>query len=163
MSVQAELVAIGSELVLGQIVDTNTSFMAKRLAEIGIEIVRTPRWRRDGADGRRLAGGHPALPIVITTGGIGPTEDDLTARRSPNVTGRPLPSSRTSWSRSGPSSSGEDSRWPRTTGCRPSSRRIHRHREIEGDRPGFIVEGKDIAPSRSPAFPRRCSSSWTPR
>jgi nicotinamide-nucleotide amidase len=41
MTIQAELVAIGSELVLGQIVDTNTSFMAKRLAEIGIEIVRT--------------------------------------------------------------------------------------------------------------------------
>ncbi len=38
---RAEIIAIGSELLLGQIVDTNSAFIAKRLAEIGIEMVQT--------------------------------------------------------------------------------------------------------------------------
>jgi nicotinamide-nucleotide amidase len=38
---KAEIIAIGSELLLGQIVDTNSAFIAKRLAEIGIEMVQT--------------------------------------------------------------------------------------------------------------------------
>ncbi len=91
MSVQAELVAIGSELLLGQIIDTNTSFIAKRLAEIGIEVVRT------ATVGDSLERMEDVLreairrsPIVITTGGIGPTEDDLTREAIANVTGRPL-------------------------------------------------------------------------
>ncbi len=37
---RAEIIAIGSELLLGQIVDTNSAFIAKRLAEIGIAIIR---------------------------------------------------------------------------------------------------------------------------
>ncbi|MBI4536706.1 MAG: CinA family nicotinamide mononucleotide deamidase-related protein [candidate division NC10 bacterium] len=91
MRIQAELVAIGSELVLGQIVDTNTSFMAKHLAEIGIEIVRT------ATVGDALERMEVVLreavrrsPVVITTGGIGPTEDDLTRQAIAAVTGRPL-------------------------------------------------------------------------
>ncbi len=91
MSVQAELVAIGSELVLGQIVDTNTSFMAKRLAEIGIEIVRTATVGDDlGRMEDVLREAIRRSPIVITTGGIGPTEDDLTRQAIADVTGRPL-------------------------------------------------------------------------
>jgi len=91
MSVQAELVAIGSELLLGQIIDTNTSFIAKRLAEIGVEVVRTAtvgdsleRMESVLRDAIRRS------QIVITTGGIGPTEDDLTRIAIANVTGRPL-------------------------------------------------------------------------
>jgi nicotinamide-nucleotide amidase len=91
MRVQAELVAIGSELLLGQIVDTNTSFIAKRLAEIGVEVVRT------ATVGDSLERMEDVLreairrsPIVITTGGIGPTEDDLTREAIAKVTGRPL-------------------------------------------------------------------------
>ena len=38
---KAEIIAIGSELLLGQIVDTNSAFIAKRLAENGIEMVQT--------------------------------------------------------------------------------------------------------------------------
>lgn len=91
MSIQAELVAIGSELLLGQIIDTNTAFIAKRLAEIGVEVVRT------GTVGDSLERMKDVLrdairrsQIVITTGGIGPTEDDLTREAIANVTGRPL-------------------------------------------------------------------------
>ncbi len=91
MGIQAEVVAIGSELLLGQIVDTNTAFIAKRLAEIGVEVVRT------GTVGDSLERMEDVLrgairrsQIVITTGGIGPTEDDLTREAIANVTGRPL-------------------------------------------------------------------------
>jgi len=91
MSVQAELVAIGSELLLGQIIDTNTAFIAKRLAEIGVEVVRTATVgdsleRMEGV----LRDATRRSQIVITTGGIGPTEDDLTREAIANVTGRPL-------------------------------------------------------------------------
>ena len=37
---RAELVMIGSELLLGQVVDTNSSFLAKRLAELGVDLFR---------------------------------------------------------------------------------------------------------------------------
>jgi nicotinamide-nucleotide amidase len=91
MSVQAEVVAIGSELLLGQIIDTNTAFIAKRLADIGVEVVRTAtvgdsleRMESVLRDAIRRS------QIVITTGGIGPTEDDLTRDAIANVTGRPL-------------------------------------------------------------------------
>lgn len=91
MRVQAEVVAIGSELLLGQIIDTNTAFIAKRLAEIGVEVVRTATVgdsleRMEGV----LRDAIRRSQIVITTGGIGPTEDDLTRQAIANVTGRPL-------------------------------------------------------------------------
>jgi nicotinamide-nucleotide amidase len=88
---KAEIVAIGSELLLGQIVDTNSAFIAKRLAENGIEIVQV---KTVGDDLRRIEESirdsiHRSS-IVITTGGIGPTEDDLTREAIANVTNRPL-------------------------------------------------------------------------
>jgi len=88
---KAEIIAIGSELLLGQIVDTNSAFIAKRLAENGIEMVQT---KTVGDDLIRVEDSirtsiHRSS-IVITTGGIGPTEDDLTRDAVANVTNRPL-------------------------------------------------------------------------
>jgi len=88
---KAETIAIGSELLLGQIVDTNSAFIASRLAENGIEIIQT---RTVGDDLRRIEESirdaiHRSA-IVITTGGIGPTEDDLTREAIANATNRPL-------------------------------------------------------------------------
>jgi len=91
MNTTAEIVAIGSELLLGQIVDTNSSYIAKSLAENGIELVRTSTV---GDDFERMkevlreAIGRSS--IVITTGGLGPTEDDLTREAIADVTDRPL-------------------------------------------------------------------------
>jgi nicotinamide-nucleotide amidase len=88
---KAETIAIGSELLLGQIVDTNTSFIAQVLAENGIELVRTTTVGDDPkqmGDAIREAIGRS--PIVITTGGLGPTEDDLTRESVAEVTGCPL-------------------------------------------------------------------------
>lgn len=75
----AEILSIGTELLLGQIVDTNAAFLGRTLAGLGIDlyykstvgdnearVIETIRRARDRAD------------LIITSGGIGPTEDDLT-------------------------------------------------------------------------------------
>jgi nicotinamide-nucleotide amidase len=90
-TVNAEIVAIGSELLLGQIVDTNSAWMAQRLAEIGVNlfykiIVGDNAGRMREIIGRALE----RSDVVITSGGIGPTEDDLTREIVAEVTGRPL-------------------------------------------------------------------------
>jgi nicotinamide-nucleotide amidase len=88
---KAEIIAIGSELVLGQIIDTNSSYIAKRLAENGIDLVQTTTV---GDDLQRMKDvireAINRSQIVITTGGIGPTEDDLTREAIAEVTGHPL-------------------------------------------------------------------------
>ena len=85
----AEIVAIGSELLLGQIVDSNSAFIAQRLAENGIDlfyktVVGDNRERMGAIIGRALE----RADAVITTGGIGPTQDDLTREVVAAVTGR---------------------------------------------------------------------------
>jgi len=88
---KAEIIAIGSELLLGQIVDTNSSYIAKRLAENGIELVQTTTVGDDLQRMREVI--REAINrshIVITTGGIGPTEDDLTREAVAEVSQRPL-------------------------------------------------------------------------
>ena len=88
---KAEIIAIGSELLLGQIVDTNSSYIAKRLAENGIELVQTTTV---GDDLQRMKEvikeAINRSQIVITTGGIGPTEDDLTREAIAEVFQHPL-------------------------------------------------------------------------
>ncbi len=87
----AEIIAIGSELLLGQIIDTNSASIARRLAENGIPLVHTTTVG-DDLD-RMEAAIRSAIErseILITTGGIGPTEDDLTREAISRVAGRPL-------------------------------------------------------------------------
>ena len=87
----AEIISIGSELLLGQILDTNTSFIAKRLAENGIELVRSATVGDDLQRIKEVIRGAIARSnIIITTGGIGPTEDDLTREGVAAVFDRPL-------------------------------------------------------------------------
>ena len=87
----AEIIAIGSELLLGQIIDTNSASIAKSLSGNGIELVHTTTV---GDDLERMKetirGAIHRSEIVITTGGIGPTEDDLTREAVAQVTQHPL-------------------------------------------------------------------------
>jgi len=88
---KAEIVAIGSELLLGQIVDTNSSYIAKRLAENGIELVQTATVGDDLQQMKEvIREAANRSQVVITTGGIGPTEDDLTREVISEVFQRPL-------------------------------------------------------------------------
>jgi competence/damage-inducible protein CinA-like protein len=75
----AELIAIGSELVLGEIVDTNSAHIARALRTIGVPVERCSAI---GDDVTKIAGlvreAAARSGIVITTGGLGPTVDDPT-------------------------------------------------------------------------------------
>jgi nicotinamide-nucleotide amidase len=88
---KAEVIAIGSELLLGQIIDTNSSYIAKLLAENGIELVLTTTVGDDLQRMKEVI--REAInrsQVVITTGGIGPTEDDLTREAIAEFLQRPL-------------------------------------------------------------------------
>lgn len=75
----AELIAIGTELLLGEIQDTNSHYLARQLRDAGIDLFRTTSI---GDNASRIAAAvNEALKrvdIVITTGGLGPTVDDPT-------------------------------------------------------------------------------------
>lgn len=76
---RAELISVGTEILLGDIVNTNAQFLSKELAAIGIGVYRQ-EVIGDNKD-RLLEAISSALSrsdIVITTGGLGPTADDLT-------------------------------------------------------------------------------------
>ena len=88
---QCELVMIGTELLLGQIVDTNAVFMAQTLAENGISLQRkttvgdNPARIRDVLESALQRSG-----VILISGGLGPTEDDITRECVAEVLGRPL-------------------------------------------------------------------------
>jgi nicotinamide-nucleotide amidase len=88
---QAEIIAIGSELLLGGTADTNSIFLADELLKVGIEVrhkcvVGDNPKDIEEALRHALSRAH----LVITTGGLGPTEDDLTRKVVARVTGRQL-------------------------------------------------------------------------
>lgn len=75
----AEILSIGTELLMGQIANTDAQFISRRLGELGISIYRQCTVGDNPA--RVLESLKESLSrsdIVITTGGLGPTEDDLT-------------------------------------------------------------------------------------
>jgi nicotinamide-nucleotide amidase len=91
LTTAVEVVTIGDELLLGFTIDTNGAFLARRLAEHGIAVVRRTAVGDDlpaiaGAVGEALQ----RTGIVVTTGGLGPTSDDLTRDAIAAVFGRAL-------------------------------------------------------------------------
>ena len=75
----AEIVAIGSELLLGQIVDTNSAWMAQRLADLGVNLFyKTVVGDNPGRMLEITTRAMERSDLVITSGGLGPTQDDLT-------------------------------------------------------------------------------------
>ena len=87
----AEIVTIGSELLLGQIVDTNSAWMAQHMADLGVNLFyKTIVGDNPGRMREVLTRALVRSDLVITTGGIGPTQDDLTREIVAEVTGREL-------------------------------------------------------------------------
>ncbi|HZD42335.1 MAG TPA: CinA family nicotinamide mononucleotide deamidase-related protein [Terriglobales bacterium] len=87
----AEIVAIGSELLLGQIVDTNSPWMAERLTALGVNLFFKSVVGDNPARMREVIGrALERADVVITSGGLGPTQDDLTREVVAEVTGRKL-------------------------------------------------------------------------
>ena len=86
-----EIITVGTELLLGQIVDTNASWIAQRLAEAGIDLFyKTTVGDNAGRIEAALRQAMSRAEVIIMTGGLGPTEDDLTRDVVAAVLGRPL-------------------------------------------------------------------------
>lgn len=88
---QAELVMVGTELLLGEVLDTNAQWLAAKLAEIGVHLY----FKSTVGDNRTrlalvLTQALSRSDVVIVSGGLGPTEDDLTREVVAGVVGRPL-------------------------------------------------------------------------
>jgi nicotinamide-nucleotide amidase len=86
--VRAEVVGVGTELLLGQITNTNARWISERLAEIGVDVLyHQVVGDNEGRieDALRLALSH--ADVVIVTGGLGPTQDDITRQAVARVAG----------------------------------------------------------------------------
>lgn len=88
---RAELLFVGTELLLGEILNTNAQFLSERLALLGVDVYHQvtvgDNWERLSAAVRTALS---RADVVITSGGLGPTMDDITREVTAEVTGRPL-------------------------------------------------------------------------
>ncbi len=88
---KAEIIAVGSELLTPDRVDTNSLFLTAQLNRLGIQVLRKCVV---GDDPRELQGCFRAAldsaDLVISSGGLGPTEDDLTRETLAELLGRRL-------------------------------------------------------------------------
>ena len=76
---KAEIITIGDEILIGQIIDTNSAFIAKQLNNIGVEIYQITSVQDDREHIlQAFAEAEPRVDIVLITGGLGPTKDDIT-------------------------------------------------------------------------------------
>ena len=88
---RAEILSIGTEILLGNIVNTNAAYLSQELAALGIlvyhqEVVGDNPGRLEQA----LTESFARADIVITTGGLGPTTDDLSKETAAHYFGRKL-------------------------------------------------------------------------
>jgi nicotinamide-nucleotide amidase len=89
--VRAEIVAVGTELLLGQIADTNAQWMSEQLAEIGVDVTHHQAVGDNLeriVEALRLAASR--ADVVLVCGGLGPTEDDITRDAIAALADRPL-------------------------------------------------------------------------
>jgi nicotinamide-nucleotide amidase len=88
---KAEIVSIGTELLLGEILDTNTQFLANQLTSLGIDLYFISSV---GDNYERLSGvleqAWQRSELIITTGGLGPTQDDITREAVAGLLGEKL-------------------------------------------------------------------------
>ena len=78
---KAEIITIGDELLIGQTIDTNSAWLGAELSKLGIELYRKTAIK----DGKQdildaLEESHSRVDLVIITGGLGPTKDDITKK-----------------------------------------------------------------------------------
>ena len=95
---KAEIISVGTEILLGDILNTNAQFLAKELASLGIDVYHQSVVG-DNED-RLLKLFEESLnrsDIVITTGGLGPTKDDLTKEIAAKYFGQELVFNENSW------------------------------------------------------------------
>src|SRR5919107_728406 len=79
LAMRAQIMSVGTELLLGQIVDTNAAYLAQYLSALGIDLY----WQATVGDNlvrltEELRRAWDRTELIVMTGGVGPTEDDLT-------------------------------------------------------------------------------------
>ncbi|ADB37407.1 competence/damage-inducible protein A [Spirosoma linguale] len=80
-TVRAEVITIGDEILFGQITDTNTAWIGTELTNIGVRVVRKSSvGDQTEAILQVLAEAHQRADVIIITGGLGPTKDDITKK-----------------------------------------------------------------------------------
>jgi nicotinamide-nucleotide amidase len=89
--IRAILLSIGSELLAGETVDTNAAFLAGRLSRLGFAVVTVRQLPDDRAViARAVADARAQAPLILATGGLGPTHDDLTREAVADALGEEL-------------------------------------------------------------------------
>ena len=77
----AVIVTIGDEILFGHTIDTNSAFIARRLDEIGVGVLEIVSVHDDEQQiAAALKRAFATVDLVLTTGGLGPTKDDLTTQ-----------------------------------------------------------------------------------
>ena len=88
---KAEIIAVGTEILTGQIVNTNAQFLSEKLAEIGVDVYfQTAVGDNEARLMSLLEIASSRSSLVILTGGLGPTEDDLTKQTLAKFLGKDL-------------------------------------------------------------------------
>jgi len=88
---KAEIITVGNELLSGATLDTNSAYLAEKLSEFGIVVARcttVPDAVEPIAEAIEEA--RRRVPLILTTGGLGPTCDDVTKKALARVLGQPL-------------------------------------------------------------------------
>ena len=87
----AEIIAIGTELLLGEITDTNSVYLARQLRDIGVNLyLMTTVGDNLARIASAISSALDRAEIVITSGGLGPTVDDMTRQAVADALGAPL-------------------------------------------------------------------------
>jgi nicotinamide-nucleotide amidase len=89
--VKAEIVAVGTELLLGDIVNGNAAWLGRELAEVGVDVDMTVAVGDNiGRIAAAVGAACERADVVLVTGGLGPTQDDLTREALAELAGVPL-------------------------------------------------------------------------
>ena len=153
---RAEVVSVGTELLLGQIVDTNASFICSALADLGIGVYfRSTVGDNTGRVQEVFLHALSRADLILSTGGLGPTDDDLTVAAAAGALGLPLERHEEAWAhvqeffrkRNRPLSSQQEKQAMLPRGARmiPNPR---------GSAPGVIIEHREKTLIFTPGVPR---------
>ncbi|GAL81653.1 molybdopterin binding motif CinA N-terminal domain / C-terminal domain [Algibacter lectus] len=82
----AEIITIGDELLIGQVIDTNSAYIGKQLNKIGVSVYQITSIQDDKTHIlQAFKDAESRVDVIIITGGLGPTKDDITKKQLPSI------------------------------------------------------------------------------
>ena len=161
--IRAEIVSVGTEHLLGQIVDTNAQFLCTTLADLGIAVYyRSTVGDNVGRVQEVFMQALGRVDLVVATGGLGPTDDDLTVGAVAEALGLPMERNEEAWAhvqeffrrRHRPLTAQQEKQAMLPRGARmiPNTR---------GSAPGVIIEHEDKTLVFTPGVPREMKGMMT--